>query len=76
MGPPSKQEIEAILSELSSISQGYSDKPCLGSYVSRAQIISKAKELVRTLVSPDMTPNYHGLNVSRPSCTAHNTTLT
>jgi hypothetical protein len=62
---PSKQEVEALVSELTSISQSYSDTPDLNGYVSRAQIISKAKELVRTLVSPDMTPNYHGLNVSR-----------
>ncbi|KAK4455058.1 O-methyltransferase B [Podospora aff. communis PSN243] len=64
MALPSKLEVDALVSELTNISRGYSNTPDLSGYVSRAQIISKAKELVRTLVSPDMTPNYHGLNMA------------
>ena len=32
----------------------------------RVQIIDKAKKIIRSLVAPEMMPNYHGLNV-RPS---------
>jgi hypothetical protein len=64
MALPSKQEVEALVSELAGVAKGYTDTPNLNGHVSCAQIIAKAKDLFRTLVTADMTPIYHGLNVS------------
>ncbi|KAK3322662.1 S-adenosyl-L-methionine-dependent methyltransferase [Apodospora peruviana] len=61
---PAKQEIEALVSALNDVAKGYSDTPDLSGYVSRVQIIGKAKELVRAMITPDQTPNYHGLNMA------------
>jgi len=68
MALPSKQEIEALVSELVDVAKNYTDTPGLNGYVSRAQIIAKSKDLVRPLVTPDMAPNYHGLNISLLGC--------
>ncbi|KAK0630863.1 S-adenosyl-L-methionine-dependent methyltransferase [Bombardia bombarda] len=60
MALPTKNDIQAL---------GYADSPDLDGYMSRVQIIAKAKEakakeLVRALVTPDQLPNYHGLNMT------------
>ncbi|KAK3682769.1 S-adenosyl-L-methionine-dependent methyltransferase [Podospora appendiculata] len=64
MALPSKHEIEALVSSLGEIAKGYDDAADLNGYMSRVQIIAKAKELVRALITPDQTPNYHGLNMA------------
>ncbi|KAM7219617.1 O-methyltransferase domain containing protein [Rhypophila decipiens] len=61
---PSRQEVEELVSALNGVANGYTDSPDLNGYVARVQIIAKAKELLRALASPDMTPNYHGLNMA------------
>ena len=64
---PDKNQLDAAIAGLVDASKSYSDAPDLGGYASRVEIITRAKSLIRTLVSPDMMPNYHGLNV-RPLC--------
>lgn len=66
MDLPSKKEVEDLVGGLAEVAKGYSNSADLGGYISRVQIISKAKELVRSLTTPDQAPNYHGLNVSVP----------
>lgn len=61
---PSMEELQLLVGELTTIAQSYRATPDLNGYISRVQVIAKAKEISRLLVSPDQTPNYHGLNVS------------
>jgi hypothetical protein len=72
MALPSKKEIEDLVSSLSEIAKGYADTPDLNGYITRVQIIAKAKELTRALITPDQAPNYHGLNVR---CLIFSTTI-
>lgn len=55
------------MSALNGVANGYTDSQDMNGYVARVQIIAKAKQLVQALASPDMTPNYHGLNVGVPT---------
>lgn len=64
MALPSKGDVDELVSSLLAAASSYSDSPDLNGHASRAQVIAKAKDLIRAVVSPDMTPNYHGLNVS------------
>lgn len=64
MALPSKAEIDQLVASLNQAAGAYSDSPDLDGYLSRAQIIAKARELSRALITPDQLPNYHGLNVS------------
>jgi hypothetical protein len=68
MALPSKKEVEDLVSSLNEVAGGYADSADLNGYISRVQIIAKAKDLVRALITPDQVPNYHGLNVSVLSC--------
>ncbi|KAJ6444265.1 Sterigmatocystin 8-O-methyltransferase [Purpureocillium lavendulum] len=61
---PDKNQLDAAIAGLVDASKSYSDAPDLGGYASRVEIITRAKSLIRTLVSPDMMPNYHGLNIA------------
>lgn len=63
---PSRLEVEELVSALNGVANGYTDSLDMNGYVARVQIIAKAKQLVQALASPDMTPNYHGLNVGVP----------
>ena len=65
MSLPTPEELQVLIEELQTIAKSYNPTPDLNGYVSRVQVIAKAKEISRFLVSPDQTPNYHGLNVSR-----------
>lgn len=64
MALPSKCDVDQLVSGLVEAAGSYSDTADLNGHVARAQIISKAKDLIRAVVSPIMAPNYHGLNVS------------
>ncbi|KAK1757099.1 O-methyltransferase B [Echria macrotheca] len=64
MALPTKQEVSDLVASLGEVAKGYADTPDLEGYMSRVQIIAKAKELVRTLTTPDQIPNYHGLNMA------------
>lgn len=64
MALPSKCDVDQLVSGLVEAAGSYSDTADLDGHVARAQIISKAKDLIRAVVSPIMAPNYHGLNVS------------
>ena len=64
MALPSKKEVEDLASSLNEVAKGYSDSADLNGYLSRIQVIGKAKELMRMLITPDQMANYHGLNVS------------
>lgn len=63
MALPSKSEVDAALAGLAEAAKGYSDTPDLAGHMARVEIIAKAKSLIRSVASQEMTPNYHGLNV-------------
>ena len=63
MALPSKLDVDQLVSGLVDAAGSYSDAADFEGHVARAQIISKAKDLIRAMVSPIMAPNYHGLNV-------------
>ena len=63
MAIPTPSEVQKLVGELTTAAQSYSDAPDLNGYMSRVQLIAKARQLSRELTTPDMEPNYHGLNV-------------
>ncbi|KAM0074320.1 hypothetical protein ACKRZS_013638 [Fusarium odoratissimum] len=64
MALPNKQEIDDLVSSLNDAAKAYSDAPDLNGYMSRVQILEKARTLTNALITPDQKPNYHGLNAS------------
>jgi hypothetical protein len=64
MALPTKSEVDDLVSSLNEVAQAYSDAPDLDGYMSRVQILDKARKLTQALITPDQKPNYHGLNVS------------
>lgn len=60
---PTKLQVDEALNDLAEAAKSYSDAPDLAGYASRVEVIARAKSLIRSVVSPDMMPNYHGLNV-------------
>lgn len=65
MALPTPKDVETLLAGLSAAAEGYGgEEGGLQGYLARVEIISKAKELIRALTTPDQIPNYHGLNVS------------
>lgn len=64
MALPSKCDVDQLVSGLVEAAGSYSDAADLEGHTARAQIISRARDLIRAVVSPVMAPNYHGLNVS------------
>lgn len=67
MAVPSRSEVDAALAGLTQAVGSYSDAPDLTGHMSRVEIIARAKNLIRSVVSAEMTPNYHGLNVRQLS---------
>lgn len=63
MALPTQKEVQDLINDLTQVSQAYSDAPDLNGYMSRVQILSKARALTNALITPDQKPNYHGLNV-------------
>ncbi|KAL3955314.1 hypothetical protein ACCO45_010877 [Purpureocillium lilacinum] len=61
---PSKTQVDEAIASLADAGRSYSDAPNLAGHASRVEIITRAKKLIRDLVSPDMMPNYHGLNIA------------
>ncbi|KAK0736604.1 O-methyltransferase-domain-containing protein [Apiosordaria backusii] len=64
MALPSKQEVQHLVKQLTEVANNYDDSASLAGYLSRTEIIARAKELQRALITADKTPTYHGLNVS------------
>ncbi|KAI1059857.1 hypothetical protein LB506_008780 [Fusarium annulatum] len=64
MALPNKQEINDLVSSLSDAAKAYSDTLDLNGYMSRVQILEKARTLTNALITPDQKPNYHGLNIA------------
>jgi hypothetical protein len=64
MALPSQEELRSLIADLNSVAKGYSTAPDLNGYMSRVEIITKAKKLTQALITPEQLPNYHGLNVS------------
>lgn len=62
MALPTQAEVQSLLADLTSAAQSYSTAPDLNGYVSRMQIVAKAKKLMQSLITPEQLPNYHGLN--------------
>lgn len=60
---PRKPQVDEALANLVAAAGQYSDAPDLEGHMARVEIIARAKSLIRSVVSPEMTPNYHGLNV-------------
>ena len=71
MALPTPEEVQALVADLTQVAQAYSTSPDLNGYMSRVQVVAKAKKLTQSLISPEQLPNYHGLNVrSIPSISA------
>ncbi|RKL45800.1 hypothetical protein BFJ72_g3345 [Fusarium proliferatum] len=64
MALPNKQEINDLVRSLSDAAKAYSDALDLNGYMSRVQILEKARTLTNALITPDQKPNYHGLNIA------------
>ncbi|KAF4495588.1 O-methyltransferase B [Fusarium agapanthi] len=64
MALPNKKEINDLVSSLNDAAKAYSDAPDLNGYMSRVQILEKARTLTNALITPDQKPNYHGLNIA------------
>ncbi|KAF5529405.1 O-methyltransferase B [Fusarium napiforme] len=64
MALPNKQEIDDLVSSLNDAANAYSGAPDLNGYMSRVQILEKARTLTNALITPDQKPNYHGLNIA------------
>ncbi|KAF5552105.1 O-methyltransferase B [Fusarium mexicanum] len=64
MALPNKQEINDLVSSLNDAAKAYSDAPDLNGYMSRVQILEKARSLTNALITPDQKPNHHGLNIA------------
>ncbi|KAF5703046.1 O-methyltransferase B [Fusarium globosum] len=64
MALPSKQEINDLVGSLNDAAKAYSDATDLNGYMSRVQILEKARTLTNALITPDQKPNYHGLNIA------------
>jgi hypothetical protein len=63
MALPTSEEMQTLVSELTSAAQAYSAAPDLNGYMARVDIIAKARKISQALVAPEQLPNYHGLNV-------------
>jgi hypothetical protein len=63
MANPTLEELQALISDLTAVAANYSPSPDPHGYVSRVQIVDKAKKIAQALISPEQLPNYHGLNV-------------
>ncbi|UNI22032.1 hypothetical protein JDV02_007959 [Purpureocillium takamizusanense] len=61
---PSKSQVDQAITGLADAANLYSEAPDLAGYASRVEIIARARRLICGLVSPDMMPNYHGLNMA------------
>lgn len=61
---PTAEELQALISDLTNVAAHYSATPGPEGYISRVQIIEKAKRIAQSLTSPEQLPNYHGLNAS------------
>ncbi len=61
---PTKEELQSLIAELTNVAANYSATPDLQGYISRVQVIAKAKDVLKSLITADQLPNYHGLNVS------------
>jgi hypothetical protein len=67
MAHPSREGFQKLVAELNDVAKTYSDSPDLDGYMSRVQILGKAKEITQSLISPDQVPYYHGRNVCGPT---------
>jgi len=63
MALPTSEELQSLLTELTNVVQNYSTAPDLAGYMSRVEVIAKAKKITQAVVAPEQLPNYHGLNV-------------
>jgi hypothetical protein len=63
MALPTPEELQSLLSDLAAVAKNYSSAADLSGYMSRVDIIAKAKKISQALVAPEQLPNYHGLNV-------------
>jgi hypothetical protein len=66
MALPTPEELQSLIADLASVAQAYNTSSDLNGYMSRIQVLAKAKKLTQSLITPDQLPNYHGLNV-RPA---------
>ncbi|KAK4178066.1 S-adenosyl-L-methionine-dependent methyltransferase [Triangularia setosa] len=64
MALPSKQEVQDLVKQLTEVARNYDDSASLAGHLSRTEIIAKAKNLQRALITADQTPAYHGLNMA------------
>ena len=63
MALPTPDDLQALLADLTSAVQGYSTSPDLNGYMSRINVIEKAKQITQSLIPAEQLPYYHGLNV-------------
>lgn len=63
MASPPQDEVQSLLADVAHAVEKYSTSPDLNGYMSRVEVIAKAKKLTQAIISPEQLPNYHGLNV-------------
>ncbi|TVY35408.1 O-methyltransferase [Lachnellula subtilissima] len=64
MALPTPNDLQALLADLTRAVQGYSTSPDLNGYMSRINIIEKAKQITQSLIPAEQLPYYHGLHMA------------
>ncbi|CAP62285.1 uncharacterized protein PODANS_5_12370 [Podospora anserina S mat+] len=64
MALPTKQEVQDLVKQLTEAANAYDDSASLAGHLARTDIIARAKDLQRALITADQTPAYHGLNMA------------
>jgi hypothetical protein len=52
MALPSQEELRSLIADLNSVAEGYSSAQDLNGYMSRVEIIAKARRLTQALITP------------------------
>ncbi|KAF4587529.1 hypothetical protein GQ602_004222 [Ophiocordyceps camponoti-floridani] len=60
----SKAEVEEAVQELVEAAKSYSEDAGPAGHAVRAEILAQTRKLTKTLLTPEMMPFYHGLNMS------------
>lgn len=68
MALPEKNDVDALVQKLAAAADRYTSSPDLDGRMARLEIIDAAKQLIRSVSGPEMTPINHGMNVSLRKC--------
>lgn len=64
MSLPEKNDVDALVQKLVAAANGYTNAPDVDGRIARLDIVDAAKQLIRSVSEPEMTPINHGMNVS------------